>query len=255
MEPNKLEKHFKEQLNSREIQPSEMAWNKLDAMLTVAEPSNIEQAKQKPKTKFPWMYIAASFAGFVLLGTVYFKQNDNPTQKIINEVVLKNKVEPQINTATKTIITPEHEAKQELVATLVSKIDSVKSKTIITKEKSNVVTFNSNQNQVVEGSIKNLLKEKNTDSNSIQENYQVINKNRYISAEKLLAEVTNTKLESKSMDKSANVNTTSIAVNPNLLLQNVETELNQSFRESALNRLNKNFKTIKTVLANRNYEE
>jgi hypothetical protein len=32
------------------------------------------------------------------------------------------------------------------------------------------------------------------------------------------------------MDKSANKTTTILAVSPNLLLQNAETELNQSFR-------------------------
>ena len=37
MEPNKLETQFKEQLNSREIKPSEMAWSKLDAMLMAAD--------------------------------------------------------------------------------------------------------------------------------------------------------------------------------------------------------------------------
>ena len=37
MEPNKLETQIKEQLNAREIQPSEMAWDRLDAMLSVAE--------------------------------------------------------------------------------------------------------------------------------------------------------------------------------------------------------------------------
>ena len=39
MEPNNFEKQIKERLDAREIQPSEMAWSKLDAMLTVASPS------------------------------------------------------------------------------------------------------------------------------------------------------------------------------------------------------------------------
>jgi hypothetical protein len=43
-----------------------MAWSKLDAMLTAADSSNSEQAKQT-KAKFPWMYVAASFVGFLLL--------------------------------------------------------------------------------------------------------------------------------------------------------------------------------------------
>ena len=37
MEPNKFEKQIREQLNSREIQPSKKSWDRLDAMLSVAE--------------------------------------------------------------------------------------------------------------------------------------------------------------------------------------------------------------------------
>ena len=254
MEPNKLEKQFKEQLNSREIQPSEMAWSKLDAMLAAADSGNSEQAKQKPKTKFPWMYVAASFVGFLLLGTVYFNQNNSEIINQRNDVVIQN------DAATKPIVDSNTnvklKAESEKAVAVVSKTNQGKSiKNSILKQKSDIVSSNSNQNQVVV-SINNLLKENTISNNSIQEvNYKVTDKNRYVSAEKLLAEVTNTKLEPKSMDKSANKTTTIIAVSPNLLLQNAETELNQSFRESALNKFNKNFNAIKTVLANRNYEK
>jgi hypothetical protein len=44
------------------------------------------------------------------------------------------------------------------------------------------------------------------------------------------------------MDKSANKTTTILAVSPPFI---TETELNQSFRESALNKFNKNFNAIK----------
>ena len=37
MAPNKIEKQFREKLNSREIQPSSQSWDRLDAMLSVAE--------------------------------------------------------------------------------------------------------------------------------------------------------------------------------------------------------------------------
>ena len=68
MEPNKLENQFREKLNPREISPSEAAWDRLDAMLSVAE---------KPKRKFTWLYIAASFIGFLLISTVFFNQKEN----------------------------------------------------------------------------------------------------------------------------------------------------------------------------------
>ncbi len=47
MEPNKLETQIKEKLNSREIQPTEMAWDRLDAMLSVAE--------EKKTKRFPFL--------------------------------------------------------------------------------------------------------------------------------------------------------------------------------------------------------
>ena len=90
---------------------------------------------------------------------------------------------------------------------------------------------------------------------SENKNYQSTSKNKYVSAEKLLAEISNTKFEPKATDKTIEKTRKGISVNPNSLLSNAETELNQSFRESALDKLNKNFNAVKTVLANRNYEE
>ena len=84
MEPNKLETQFKEQLNSREIKPSEMAWSKLDEMLTGAE---------KPRAKFPWLFAAASFVGFLLIGTVFFKGFETVKISTDTPVVLEQKKE------------------------------------------------------------------------------------------------------------------------------------------------------------------
>jgi hypothetical protein len=49
-------------------------------MLAAADSGNSEQAS-KTKTKFPWMYVAASFVGFSL-GTVYFNQNSRTSSKM-----------------------------------------------------------------------------------------------------------------------------------------------------------------------------
>jgi hypothetical protein len=248
MEPNKLETQFKEQLNSREIKPSEMAWSKLDAMLTVADSSNSEQGKQKQKTKFPWMFMAASFVGFLLIGTVYFKgfetvkidkrnpvvieekidRNNLEEPKIINETVLPSQVQKTIVETHKVVADNNNLKKQP--------------KQLNNKEEEALIINQSKENDAVVNSSEN-------------KNYQSTSVNKYISAEKLLAEVTNTKFEPKATDKTIEKTRKAIAVNPNSLLENAETELNQSFRESALNKFNKNFNAIKTVLVNRNYEE
>ncbi len=248
MEPNKLETQFKEQLNSREIKPSEMAWSKLDAMLSVADSSNSEQAKQKQKTKFPWMFMAASFVGFLLIGTVYFNgfetvkiDKGNPVvieekidrdnleaPEIINETVLPSQVQKTIVETHKVVADNNNLKKQP--------------KQLNNKEEEALIISQSKENDAVVNSSEN-------------KNYQSTSVNKYISAEKLLAEVTNTKFEPKATDKTIEKTRKAIAVNPNSLLENAETELNQSFRESALNKFNKNFNAIKTVLVNRNYEE
>jgi len=237
MEPNKLEKQFREQLNSREIKPSEMAWGKLDAMLSEAE---------KPKTKFPWLYVAASFVGFLLIATLYFAQKENPIENGKNAAVVQDSVVRKTRAITldsvplKIVekVVEDQVVRQRILTTSV--ISERKQESIAVSNEVSIINQNSNIDSVAISSEK--------------KNFSSINKNKYVSAEKLLAEVSNTKFESKEADKVIVKTKKSVSVNPKSLLSGVETELNQSFRESALDRLNKNFNTIKTVLANRNYE-
>ncbi|MFC6243640.1 hypothetical protein [Flavobacterium psychroterrae] len=72
MEPNNFEKDFREKLNQRKIEPSDKAWDRLDAMLSIAE------EKKQPKNNKRWIYIAASIVGFLLVGTFFFNQKKNP---------------------------------------------------------------------------------------------------------------------------------------------------------------------------------
>ncbi|MDI5948974.1 hypothetical protein [Flavobacterium yafengii] len=239
MEPNKLETQFKEQLNSREIKPSEMAWSKLDAMLTVADPSNSEQAKQKPKTKYPWMFIAASFVGFLLIGTVYFSQKGNAIENQENEVVIQNSVAP------KTIVVPENtikikeEDEKGLVANVVQKSTSGTNKTPILREKLIAVNNNSNQNQVAEVSISNQKSEQKLIKSQISD----------VTVDKLLAVAGNPSKKENQLSQKPVVH-----VNASNLLSQVDGELELSFREKVINKVNKNYQTVKVALANRNLE-
>ena len=237
MELNKFEKQIKEQLNSREIQPSEMAWDKLDTMLTAAE---------KPKRKFSWMYIAASFVGFLLIGTVFFTVLDA-------EIVDKN--QPSVVLEQKTdVINIKEPNVEEIVSNNVPN-NTVNPSKVVAR---NIIKANVKQLSNKELAVSNINPSK--DNNAILKpvenlNSPIVNKSRYISAEKLLAEVNNVKSESNPFFKTIDRTRNGIAVNANSLLSNAETELNQSFRETALEKLNKNYNAIKTVLVNRNYQE
>jgi hypothetical protein len=239
MEPNKLETQFKEQLNSREIKPSEMAWNKLDAMLSAAD---------EPKSKFPWMFIAASFVGLLLIGTVFFNGFDTLKIEKENPIVLEEKTDKN-NLEEPEIVNED---------VLPSRVQTTRVKVYKVVADNNNLKKQSEQlnNKEDETLIINLSKENIAVVNSSEnKNYQSTSVNKYISAEKLLAEVTNTKFEPKATENAIEKTRKGVSVNPNSLLANAETELNQSFRESALNKFNKNFNAIKTVLVNRNYEE
>ena len=132
MEPNNLENQFAEKLNVREIKPSPMAWDRLDAMLTVVE---------KPKRNFNWLYIAASFLGFILIATVFFNQIANVIDVEKKEVVLEN---------------PSFKNQKSKINV---NIKNQFQKSTLNKNKEEVVVFSKNQIQKV--NIKNQIQKSN----------------------------------------------------------------------------------------------
>jgi hypothetical protein len=228
MERNKLENEFREQLNSREIKPSDRAWNKLDAMLTAEE--------KNPKRRFSWIYIAASLLGFIFLGTFFFSQTNNNTTVEGKEIVVQNNQKVVSKEQTPSII-PKKSIPESVVVT--SKPQKGKRNYPVTNSiiKSQLVqNYKSDSlNSLIEKEQVNQKKEQFASSN--------INDN---SVDEMLASV---KIASKSSNSK-----TAIKVNPNTLLSQVDGELELSFREKVINKINKNYQTVKVVLANRNQE-
>jgi len=241
MEPNNFEKDFREKLNQRKIEPSNKAWDRLDAMLSVIE-------EKKPKKSKKWLYIAASFVGFLLVGTIYFNRSETVEIKKNTPIVLEQK----INKDSLNVVGVN---KDEVIS-----INNHNPKRIMKHAQAVVEIHNQNKNSKqleskVESSIENDLKGDSAIVNSFKnKNHQSENKSKYISAEQLLAEV-NGKVETKASDEIIKKNRKAVSVNPNDLLLNAETELNQSYRESALDKFNKNLKVVKSAIANRNYKE
>jgi len=238
MEPNKLDTYIKEQLQSREIQPSEMAWSKLDAMLTAAGSSNSEQPKQKIERKFPWMYIAASVAGFLLIGTVYFSQKSNGIDNLNNEVVLENGITTEFKKENSEVGKADDQLNEVIGKTAV-KGNILVNKTITRREKSIVNKSISNQNPIIKVSINNQkLEKKSINPQSV-----------VVSVDELLAAVENP--SKREMQSQQNL---IVRVNATNLLSEVDGELELSFREKVINKVSKNFQTVKVALSNRNLE-
>jgi hypothetical protein len=228
MEQNNLETQFKEKLNSREIKPTEMAWDRLNAMLSVAEPSDKKLAK--PKRKFTWLYIAASFIGLLLISTVFFNQKENTIDIKKNTIVIENTIQKE---NSKTEITSK---KPELNF----------SKTILIPQTKPLVQTQKNTKSKVENST---LKNQETIVTQILHNNQnlAIAEHKNISSENI-----DSLMASVEKNQKSGVKNPSVKINSKDLLNQVDGELQLSFREKALNTITQKYKEAREALANRN---
>ena len=225
MEPNKLESQFREKLSYREINPSGAAWDRLEAMLTVAE---------KPKRNYTFWYVAASIVGFLFVGTVFFNQKENPISIDKNEVVIENGI-------SKTLLdsTTKSNVRNDIANMVVEKdrltLDNKRNRVVTEKNKTSENSINQNQEK-----ISSIINQK-TEQKSIQ---PILNEP---SIDVLLAAVERSSKASDSNEKR-------ISVNASKLLLQVDGELDLSFREKVIGSVNRNYQTVKVALANRNQE-
>jgi hypothetical protein len=244
---NKFETEVKNKLNLREIHPSAQAWDRLDAMLSIAE---------KPKKKFPWLLIAASFIGFMFVGTMIYRSNNvfsitdetpsstvtssevdmqNPNIQTPNVVVSSSEVEIQNqNLKNSSTIVTSNAVEMQNKTILVSKrnheiVDIISKKSIIKNQSKEGVSI-TNQNQIA-------VNQKQQIVNQTSINQEVLSKN----TDEILAMV-KPKVTSK----------TSLNVNPASLLSQVDGEITTEFRENVFTKVSKNFQTVKVALADRN---
>lgn len=239
MEPNNFEKDFREKLNQRKIEPSEKAWDRLDAMLSVAEET------KKPAKNRKWLYIAASIVGFLLVGTFFFNQKKDSIETF------------------KTVVIEENIKKDSIAKPVLNKVESVQTETVIA-EKSQAETLTqkankqeNNFNQTPNKTIKN-------ESNQLAESSVIIknnqekqsNTNQTIIAENPKKENVEQLLETAEKNVAQSpVKKSKIKINAADLLNQVDGELELSFREKVITKVNKNYHEVKVALANRNKQE
>lgn len=247
MEPNKLENQIKEKLDSREIQPTEMAWDRLDAMLSVSEE---KKTKRFPFLTSRFIGIAASVLVFLSVG-LYFINQENTEIKVEESIVVKEEVKTNTseenNNEVKEINSIPVQSQEQVAVTTNNKQQTI--------NKKSSQSFNQNNQKTTVNPIINKNKEieylgngdvAQKDLPRIETRKQIlVSKPNYVNVDDLLASVEN---ESKNTKKP------SVKVNANSLLSQVDGELEQSFRQKAINRISRNYQEVKLALANRNQE-
>jgi len=232
MAQNKLENQIREKLNSREIQPSAQAWDRLDAMLTVGE----EKKTKRSFFSFKYIGIAASVLVFVTLGLFYFNQKNTTIESQNTVVETERKETPNSN-----IQTPNLESRQiEEVAVSVKKEDYSQQTTDNRQPITNnneVSIINQNQEEAIV----------NQEIVSPKQEEKIIKKTSMVDVDELLASV------EKDRKKETKVSKSSINIDAKSLLSEVDTELDMTFRQRVLNTVNKNYKSVKEAVVNRNH--
>ncbi len=229
MEPNKIDTQIKDKLNNRTITPSAPSWDRLDGMLNSSE-------NEKAKPNYNWLAIAAAVVVFFGLGMLYTTTTTSSTQ-IDDSIPVASVVETKNDLVTATpIATIAVEKTLPILAQ--NESNKINAKTNITEEK---------RSQELKPIQKIVAQEIATNPKaSPPTNY------KYISPEALLNEI-----ETGQKAITNNIKTVSknkIKINAASLLTGIEKELDSVYRETTLDKLNKNFNKIKTVIANRNFE-
>lgn len=260
MAPYKLEDNIREKLEARELKPSLDAWKKLEAKLDAAQP------KKKPVF---WYYAAASFVGILILASILFNGNTSEvSNQIVNETVEHQNSEKQLEAI------PNNSKAKEIVS---KENNSEKVETIKPKEKNNLKT-NSN-------SLKPLPQKKSEIDKKIQktevlaqttkeDEAQLLKKitqkeedklfnhkvNEVVASVKTLqennTEVTAAEVEALLNNARREIQTQRILNNTKVdataLLQDVEWELEKSFRDKVFDALGEGFIKIRTAVIERN---
>lgn len=224
MEQNKIENQIKKKLNDRTIQLSAASWDRLDSMLNSTE-------NEKAKPNYNWLAIAAAVVVFFGLGFLYTTTSTFTTQ-MDDSIAVASVVETKNDSVTATPIATIAVNKQSPILTQ-NESNKINTKTIISEEKSS---------QELESIQKIVAHEIATPTTTY----------KYMSPEALLNEI-----ETGQKTTNPNRNTVSknkIKINAAALLTGVEKELDSVYRETTLDKLNKNYNRIKSVIANRNFE-
>lgn len=247
MAPNKFEKHIKKQLEEREIQPSSTAWNKLSEKLD-------ELPQPQKKRGYFWYGIAASIIGILLIAFVFF--NTNQQVDAGETELVETPIEKPIETLETPNILLEKKAEEVVVADKSTQIaEPVAVKNITKKEapkvpnlsfvveKSEIAVLEENRttdlkDQVIQTKILEIV----ATVDSLEQNSETLTS---IEVDDLLRTAQEELLREKLFNPNGSVDAMA-------LLNDVEQELDKSFRDQIFESLKEGFLKVRTAVADRN---
>ncbi|EGV43528.1 hypothetical protein BZARG_1340 [Bizionia argentinensis JUB59] len=254
MEANKFENNIKKVLEERQIQPSSEAWNQLSSRLD-------SQDKKSTNKYILFIGIAASVIGVLFLMNTFnpFESIQNPTTPAIvntpsapSEKIMTNEKNSKMSKNSEAIVATTEKVKENSIE---NKINNAPNKKAITNPKKGseirLALVDANK---VNTEAQDSYMETNSFITGVSE--QTLLKNnieKAIVEASLNAEVDALLKQAKhnvSIEKSSEAN--NHIAHANSLLQDVELDLDKSFRDKVFETLKTNFTIVKTAVADRN---
>ena len=253
MAPIKFEENIKDKLDKRKLKPSPEAWSKLSMRMDATY-------EKRTNKNFWWLGLAASVVGILFVVSQFLI--DEPTiidsLKIVDEpVIIEDELE--VESANQETIVLELNQKEVLVNSPKEEKASFKNKAEVNQPKfkeNNVIAQNNLSPQIVEDdtvSPNSFLKEITFEEQKIQD---VVAQVQALTEEN--KEVTDETIDAllfeaqREIDLNQLINKKTGMVDADLLLQDVEAEVDQSFRSKVFEALRNSYNSVKTAVANRN---
>lgn len=269
MEGN-IEKHIKQKLQQREIQPSESAWERLVSQLEDAE----------VKKKRHWFFYVGYAASILLLASlfVFLIQNNQDKTILEKEVIVKEEIpEPIINSMEDFIKNPkevieivDQKTQLEMVPNTLKtlpKKDTEPNRDLLESVIAQEV-LSENDSIDVQEKIKEFVQKEDTRmvfTDSIEKQPKS-NTGIYVDSDALLLSVTGTREELKAYYKKYKIDRqdvllaikkelkkSNLRVDPESILAEVELDVNEeNFQNNFYQFIKKRVSTVATAIANRN---
>ncbi len=266
MAPLKFEEDIKEKLEERVIKPSVSSWEQLAERL-----DDVPSQQSKKKAIFRYMAIAACFTGILILSTVYTIDKEKQNHIDIVESVEENEEIKQEETTRPLEIIPTEQIaiQKELEASIASK--TIKTSKREEKEKSNKLS--KSQRKVEKKSIVEAIAHE--ENKAIHKVEKPINKELPVPVEdaiiahvnEVVAQITALQQQQKDVTEEeidalllkAQRDITTIqyekadTVDAMALLLDVETELDETFKQRVFEALKAGLKRVKTAVAEKDF--
>ena len=263
MEPNKFEEHIRTQLEERELQPSAAAWSKLESQL----------GPEKSSNKTLWYAIAASLVAILVVGSFLMNQTSTPSNEIVSEDLQNTEssdvVEPKLSEVptTETTIAVEDvtisEEKKQNTTLPETKRDIAVTKTPTAENSSEENNLQKTTKNTEVATVENTeLKQESFIKKELEVDFidakidEVVAKVKHMQGEStaISAEEIETLLvkAQREISNQRLLDQATTKIDPASLLEDVETELERSFRDKVFDALGEGFNKIRTAVVERN---